>query len=125
MPKIPIALQLYSVRHDLDRDLRGTLRAVAEMGYAGVEFAGAPQHTAQELKPLLDEFGLACCGWHTPFALVQEDTLAATIALNQALDNPNVIVPGIPALFLPAWLVAYLVLVIPLVPALKLRLRIY
>jgi len=97
MSPIPIALQLYSVRHDLDRDLRGTLQAVAEMGYAGVEFAGAPQHTAQELKPLLDEFGLACCGWHTPFALVQDDALDATIAFNQALDNPNVIVPGIPA----------------------------
>ena len=97
MAQIPIALQLYSVRHDLDRDLRGTLQAVAEMGYAGVEFAGAPKHTAQQLKPLLDEFGLTCCGWHTPFALVQEDTLEATITLNQALGNPNVIVPGIPA----------------------------
>jgi sugar phosphate isomerase/epimerase len=97
MAQIPIALQLYSVRHDLDRDLRGTLQAVAEMGYAGVEFAGAPKQSAAELKPLLDECGLACCGWHTPFALVQEDTLAETIAFNQALDNPNVIVPGIPA----------------------------
>ena len=97
MTQIPIALQLYSVRHDLDRDLRGTLKAVAEMGYQGVEFAGAPKQSAGELKPLLDEYGLACCGWHTPFALVQADTLEATIAFNQALDNPNVIVPGIPA----------------------------
>jgi sugar phosphate isomerase/epimerase len=97
MTQIPIALQLYSVRHDLDRDLSGTLQAVAEMGYAGVEFAGAPKQSAQELKPLLDEFGLVCCGWHTPFALVQADTLETTIAFNQALENPNVIVPGIPA----------------------------
>jgi sugar phosphate isomerase/epimerase len=97
MSKIPIALQLYSVRHDLDRDLRGTLQAVAEMGYDGVEFAGAPKHGAAELKVLLDEFGLTCCGWHTPFNLVQDDKLAETITFNQALDNPNVIVPGIPA----------------------------
>lgn len=97
MTKIPIALQLYSVRHDLDRDLRGTLKAVAEMGYQGVEFAGAPKHSAGELKSILDEYGLSCCGWHTPFALVQVDTLETTIAFNQALDNPNVIVPGIPA----------------------------
>jgi sugar phosphate isomerase/epimerase len=96
MSRIPIALQLYSVRHELDADLRGTLRAVAEMGYEGVEFAGAPQHEARELKPLLDEYGLACCGWHTPFALVQDDQLEATVTLNRALDNPNVIVPGIP-----------------------------
>jgi sugar phosphate isomerase/epimerase len=96
MSRIPIALQLYSVRHDLDADLRGTLQAVAEMGYEGVEFAGAPQNEAAELKPLLDEFGLICCGWHTPFALVQDDQLEATVAFNQALENPNVIVPGIP-----------------------------
>ena len=38
MSRIPIALQLYSVRHDLDADLRGTLQAVADMGYEGVEF---------------------------------------------------------------------------------------
>jgi sugar phosphate isomerase/epimerase len=97
MSKVPIALQLYSVRHDLDKDLRGTLKAVADMGYDGVEFAGAPKHGAEELKALLDEFGLACCGWHTPFNLVQDDTLDDTIAFNKALGNAKVIVPGIPA----------------------------
>jgi sugar phosphate isomerase/epimerase len=96
MSRIPIALQLYSVRHELDADLRGTLQAVAEMGYEGVEFAGAPKHEAHELKSLLDEYGLVCCGWHTPFALVQDDPLEETIAFNQTLDNPNIIVPGIP-----------------------------
>ncbi len=97
MSSIPIALQLYSVRHELAQDLRGTLQAVAEMGYAGVEFAGPPQHDAQDLRALLDEFGLACCGWHTPFALVQDDRLAETVAFHQALGNDKVIVPGIPA----------------------------
>jgi sugar phosphate isomerase/epimerase len=97
MSKVPIALQLYSIRHDLDKDLRGTLKAVAGMGYDGVEFAGAPQHGAKELKTLLDEFGLVCCGWHTPFNLVQDDTLDDTIAFNKTLGNANVIVPGIPA----------------------------
>jgi len=97
MAKLPIALQLYSVRHDLARDLRGTLQAVADMGYEGVEFAGPPQHEASELRDLLEELGLACCGWHTPFNLVQEDTLADTVAFHKALGNHRVIVPGIPA----------------------------
>jgi sugar phosphate isomerase/epimerase len=97
MSQIPIGLQLYSVRHDLDRDLRGTLKAVADMGYDGVEFAGAPKHGAGELAALLDEFGLVCCGWHTPFNLVQDDTLEETIAFNKTLGNANIIVPGIPA----------------------------
>jgi len=93
---LPIALQLYSVRHELATDVRGTLKAVADMGYEGVEGAGPPQHSAEELRSMLDEFGLACCGWHTPFDLVQDDKLAETIAFNKALGNANLIVPGIP-----------------------------
>ena len=96
MGKIPIGLELYSVRHDLAEDVRGTLEAVADMGYDGVEFAGAPQHSGEELRKLLDEFGLICCGWHTPFNLVQDDTLDETIALNKVVGNKYVIIPGIP-----------------------------
>ena len=94
--RVPIGLELFSVRNELAEDVRGTIKAVAEMGYEGVEFAGQPQHSAQELKGLLDEFGLVCCGWHTPFNLVQEDTLDETIEFNKVLENPYVIVPGIP-----------------------------
>ena len=96
MSRIPIGLELFSVRNELAEDVRGTIKAVAEMGYEGVEFAGPPRHSAEELKGLLDEFGLVCCGWHTPFTLVQEDTLDATIEFNKILENPYVIVPGIP-----------------------------
>ena len=94
--RIPIGLELFSVRNELAEDVRGTIKAVAEMGYEGVEFAGPPQHPAEELKGYLDEFGLVCCGWHTPFNLVQEDTLNATIEFNKVLENPYIIVPGIP-----------------------------
>ena len=96
MARIPIGLELYSVRQDLDRDPRGTLKAVAEMGYEGVEFAGPPKLSGEELRKLLDEFGLVCCGWHTPFAMVQEDQIDATIALNKAVGNQYVIIPGFP-----------------------------
>ena len=96
MSRIPIGLELFSVRNELAEDVRGTIKAVAEMGYEGVEFAGPPQHSAQELKGYLDEFDLVCCGWHTPFNLVQEDTIDATIEFNKVLENPYVIVPGIP-----------------------------
>jgi sugar phosphate isomerase/epimerase len=97
MANIPIALELYSVRDDLARDVGGTLQAVAKMGYQGVEFAGPPRHRAEELKTLLDEFGLACAGWHVPFALVQDDKLDETIAFHKALGNDKLIIPGIPA----------------------------
>ena len=38
--KLPIALQLYTVRDALSQDWEGTLEKIAEMGYVGVETAG-------------------------------------------------------------------------------------
>ena len=35
-----IALQLYTVRDHTQRDMLGTLHAVAQIGYRAVEFAG-------------------------------------------------------------------------------------
>ena len=96
MARIPIALELFSVRHELEEDVRGTLKAVAEMGYEGVEFAGPPQHPAAELRALLDDVGLVCCSWHTPFNLVQDDKLEETIEYNKVMGNKSIIVPGIP-----------------------------
>ena len=58
--KLLIGLQLYSVRDDCAKDLPGTLKAVAKMGYSGVEFAGYYGRTAQELRRMLDENGLKC-----------------------------------------------------------------
>jgi len=95
--RIPIALELYSVRDDLRQDACGTLKAVADMGYAGVEFAGPPAHSASFLRGLLEEVGLACCGWHTSFDMVREDKLEATISLNREVGNRRIIVPGLPA----------------------------
>ena len=93
----PIALQLYSVRHEFSADMPGTLAAVARMGYSAVEFAGPPQHSAAALKAELEKLGLACCGWHVPFNLVQDDELNTTIAFHHALGNDKLIIPGIPA----------------------------
>jgi len=96
MSRIPIALELYSVRHNLQEDLPGTLKAVAEMGYEGVEFAGPPVYKANELKPILDDLGLVCCSWHTPIDFVRNDKLAATMEFNKAMGNRSIIIPGLP-----------------------------
>jgi sugar phosphate isomerase/epimerase len=96
MAKIPIALQLYSVRDDCKRDLPGTIAAVAKMGYAGVEFAGYYDRSAQELRRLLDDHGLRCAGTHTGLNTVLGDELPRTIEFNQTLGNKYLIVPGLP-----------------------------
>jgi sugar phosphate isomerase/epimerase len=93
MSEIPIGLQLYSIREECARDLPGSLKAVKEMGYDGVEFAGYHGYSAKELRSLLDELGLKCCGTHTSFASLQGDELPRTVEYNQTLGNPYLIVP--------------------------------
>jgi sugar phosphate isomerase/epimerase len=39
---------------------------------------------------------LACCGWHTPFAAVQDEALAGTMDFHGALGNTRIIIPGLP-----------------------------
>lgn len=97
MARIPVALQLYSVREDCQRDLPGTLRAVAEMDYEGVEFAGYYGRTAQELRTLLDDLGLKAISTHTGLQSVLGDELKRTIEFNEALGNRHLIVPSLPA----------------------------
>src|SRR5688572_27046391 len=97
MARIPVALQVYSVRKDAAEDLPGTLKAIKEAGYDGVEFAGYYERTAQELKRLLDDNGLRCAGTHTGLKTVLDDELGRTIEFNRTLDNRNLIVPGLPA----------------------------
>ncbi len=70
---LPIGLQLYSVRNEMEKDFAGTLKRVAEMGYDGVEFAGLFGHSASEIKALLEKNGLAAVSAHVPLAEMLED----------------------------------------------------
>ena len=50
-----LALQLYSVREDMEKDFLGTLKKVKEMGYEGVDFAGLCGYSAAEVKKMCEE----------------------------------------------------------------------
>jgi len=94
--KIPIGVQLYSVRKLCAEDLPGTLAGLAKAGYQGVEFAGYHGRTAKELRKLLDDNGLRCCGTHTGLNTLLGDELPRTIEFNQILGNPYLVVPSLP-----------------------------
>ena len=94
--KIPIAVQLWSVRKLCEKDLAGTLAGLAKAGYQGVEFAGYYGRTAKELRKLLDDNGLRCCGTHTALNTLLGDELPRTIEFNQILGNRNLVVPSLP-----------------------------
>ena len=94
--KIPIGVQLYSVRQDCQKDLPGTLNAVGKIGYKAVEFAGYYGRDAKTMRKLLDDAGLKCCGTHTALDTILADKLAATIEFNKTLGNKYLIVPSMP-----------------------------
>src|SRR5437763_10269785 len=56
--KIPVGLQLYSLRDQCKTDLPGMLAAVSKIGDQGVEFAGYHGRSAKDLRKLLDDNGL-------------------------------------------------------------------
>jgi sugar phosphate isomerase/epimerase len=60
-----IGLQLYSVREQMGKDFDGTIRAVAKMGYAGVEPAGFPGGSPEKAAKLFKELGLQVPSMHT------------------------------------------------------------
>lgn len=64
MKKFKIGLQLYSIREDMEKDMDSALRQVKEMGYDCVEFAGYFGHSAEEVKAMLDKYGLECVSVH-------------------------------------------------------------
>ena len=91
--KIPVGLQLYSLREQCQKDLPGMLAAVSKIGYRGVEFAGYHGRSAKELRKLLDDNGLVACGTHTPYDSVQGDKLKETVEFNRTIGNKFLIVP--------------------------------
>ncbi len=96
MARIPIGLQLYSVRSECEKDLPGTLKAVARMGYEAVEFAGYYGRSAAELRTMLDDLGLRCCGTHAKLPTLLDDELPRTIEFNRTLGNRFLIAPSLP-----------------------------
>ena len=92
---IPVGLQLYSVRKECEKDLPGTIAAVAKMGYQGVEFAGYYNYTAEELRKMLDDNGLKCCGTHIGLDTLMGENFEATVEFNKVLGNKYLIIPWI------------------------------
>jgi len=94
--KIPIGLQVYSVREAAAKDLAGVLKAVGQMGYEGVEFAGYYGHQAKDIRKMLDDSGLKCCGTHIRLETLLGDEFARTVEFNQILGNRFLIVSWMP-----------------------------
>lgn len=86
-------IQLYSVRDNTPRDMEGTLRALSEMGYGMVEFAGFFGHSAEVVKGWLDKYNLTASGTHTGWEALRDD-FDGTVAYHKTIGCDTIIVPG-------------------------------
>lgn len=99
MSKIPLALQLYSVRGEVAEDLAATLEAVADLGYQGAEpwgYTGESLewqgYSCHDLRKLYDDAGLTCCGIHLTTGALLGDNLKRTLEFNRVLGNRFLII---------------------------------
>ncbi len=106
--RIPVGLELYSVRHQLAKDLPGTLRGVARMGYKLVEFY-APYYAwtpaeARRVRKELDSLGVVCHSTHNDMRSFSPEGIGKAIELNEILGTWYVVLasPG-PVSTLDGW----------------------
>ena len=97
---IPIGLELFSVRDQLQKDLMGTLRDVAQLGYECVEFFSPyfkwTADYAREVRAQLDGLGITCLSTHNDSQAFTEAGLPKAIELNRILGSKYVVMahPG-------------------------------
>ena len=92
---IPVGLELYSVRKELEKDLMGTVGGVAHMGYRCVEFYD-PYHNwttayARQVRAQLDELGIRCYSTHNGLDSFTPDGLGKAMDLNKTLGSRYIV----------------------------------
>jgi sugar phosphate isomerase/epimerase len=70
---LPVAVQIYSVREDAEKDFRGTIQKIKEIGYDAVELAGLYGMDPSEVRAVLDEFELPAISAHVPIVELIQD----------------------------------------------------
>lgn len=105
MEQYKLGLQIHSVREAFAEDPLSTLRRVKDMGYHGVEFPlgaitaaneGVADRPAEYYRELLERMGLECYGILTSWSAVQADRLEETLAFNDALGSPFLVIGSVP-----------------------------
>ncbi len=105
---LPVGLELYSVRNELQRDPQATVRAVAKMGYQGVEFY-APyfewsEEQTRQMGKLLDELGIRCFSTHNDSSFMNAENIGRARDKNLILGSKYVVMASaLPAPGLDGW----------------------
>lgn len=97
MKELPVALQLWSLRERQAKDFAGTVAAVAQIGYTGVELAGYGNLDAKGVKAALDATGLKVAGMHVGIDALRGN-LNTVISDALMFGTRHVICPGWPVI---------------------------
>ncbi len=90
--KLPVMLQVYTVRDFAERDFAGTMKAIADIGYKYVELAGLYGLKPDAVKSALDDAGLTVVSAHVPFDELSGNT-AAVLDIYKSLGCKYIAVP--------------------------------
>ncbi len=95
LKSVPVGLEMYVVRDELKKDPEATVRAVAAMGYAGVEFY-APYYEwteaqTKQMRKLMDELGIRCFSTHNDEKFLHPENLQKTQDMNLILGSKYVV----------------------------------
>ncbi len=91
---LPISVQLYSIREAMAQDFEGSVRRIAEMGYAGVETAGFPGTTPAAAAQLFNDLGLTVSSAHAPLPLGERQN--EILDTMDSLGCKHLICPALP-----------------------------
>jgi sugar phosphate isomerase/epimerase len=81
----PIALQTYTLRDAFTADFHGTLKAVADIGYKGIEVSGAYGQTPEQIARAVADLGMVVCSNHG--ALPTAQTLDEIVAYQRGIGS--------------------------------------
>src|SRR5437660_5432187 len=96
MNNLHVALELYTVRDETRHDFAGTLQRVAQIGYAGVEFAGYGNLNSSEMSALLAETRLKAVSTHLGLDGLDSPQLGASIRYCKDIVCSFIVLPALP-----------------------------
>jgi len=91
--KIPVGVQLYSLRTVIPGNVKASFLELGKMGYSGVEFAGYYDLPGDVLRGMLDEAGLKCAGVHAGMGALEGAAFDQTVAMCRALGTDRMTMP--------------------------------
>lgn len=90
---LPIAVQMFTLREF--GTLEEQLAAVQEAGITAIETVGTQKVSAEELKGLMEEYGVEAISTHAALESLRTD-LDGVIEFNKAIGNTHITVPNLP-----------------------------